>query len=315
MSLESVPVVELDRYHSAARESFIRELGDSLRHFGFVRVKGHGVDPALVREAYALFERLFLLPPEVKEKYDCRNAGQRGFVGFGKERAKNQRVADLKEFWHVGRELPAGHRFAGLYPPNVWPSEIPELKTVTLRLYDALEKCAGTLMSALAQYLGSSPDVFEHVYKDGNSILRAINYPPLLPGDDPNAVRAAAHEDVNLLTLLCEATSSGLEILTRDGRWLAIDSLEGQIVADAGDMMALITNEVIPSTTHRVTNPPGERNSPRYSLPFFVHAAPDVLLEPLPSCIDSAHPRLHEPILARDFLEQRLRELGLKKGM
>lgn len=315
-TLKSVPLVDLEHYTAGSPEqkaAFVKRFGEALRTFGFVRVENHGVDPDLIAHTYEDFERLFRMPDEVKFKYEKDNAGQRGYVSFGKEHAKNQKLGDLKEFWHVGRELPPGHRLAKVYPPNVWPGEVPTLKANALALFAGLENSAIVMLEALAEYFGIARSSFEHMVTDGNSILRAIHYPPLLPGDDPNAVRAAAHEDINLITLLCEARGSGLEILTRDGKWLPIDTLEGQIVVDAGDALARVTNDVIPSTTHRVVNPSDGKNESRFSLPFFVHPQPDVVLECLACCDTLEHPKKHPPITHARFLEQRLREIGLKK--
>lgn len=316
-SLQSVPLVDLTDYTSGRPEkksAFVKMLGEALRTFGFVRVKNHGVDPALIARTYEQVEVLFRLDQPLKDPYEVDKAGQRGYVSFGKEHARNQTLGDLKEFWHVGRELTAEHPLAAVYPPNVWPSEVPGLKAAALGVYDGLERSALVMLEALADYFGIARNSFEHMVRDGNSILRAIHYPPLLPGDDPRAVRAAAHEDINLITLLCEARGSGLEILTREGRWLAVDTLEGQIVVDAGDELARVTNGVIPSTTHRVVNPADGRNESRFSLPFFVHPQPDCVLECLPCCDTPQNPRKYAPITARAFLEQRLREIGLLKA-
>jgi isopenicillin N synthase-like dioxygenase len=314
--LTRVPLVDLDHYTRgtpAEREAFVQTFGDALKTFGFVRVKNHGVDPALIQETYRQFESLFRLPMPAKKRYEIDKAGQRGYVSFGKEHAKNQTVGDLKEFWHVGRELPPAH-LASRYPKNVWPDEIPALKPTSLAVFDGLERSSLVMLEALADYFNIARNSFEHMVLDGNSILRAIHYPPLFEDDDPRAVRAAAHEDINLITLLCEATTSGLEILTREGEWLAIESLEGQIVVDAGDALARVTNDVIPATTHRVVNPADGKNVSRFSLPFFVHPQPDCVLECLPCCITKENPKKYEPITAADFLEKRLREIGLLKG-
>lgn len=316
-TLKKVPLVNLEHFvrgTPAERARFVETYGESLRWFGFVRVEGHGVEGGLVRRSFELFQQFFALGLGTKKQYEVDRAGQRGYVSFGKEHAKNQAVGDLKEFWHVGRELPPSHRLAWVYPANVWPAELPELKSVALGLFDALERCANVLLEALAAYFQLEPGAFRHMTRDGNSILRAIHYPPLSAHQDPRAVRAAAHEDINLITLLCEATASGLELLTREGEWLAVESLEGQIVTDAGDMLARVTNELIPSTTHRVVNPTDGANSSRFSLPFFVHPAPDVILDCLPCCDTPDNPRRYSPLTAQQFLEQRLREIGLLKG-
>ncbi|MBI3893422.1 MAG: isopenicillin N synthase family oxygenase [Candidatus Wallbacteria bacterium] len=315
-ALKRVPLVNLEDFTKgtpAERERFVATYGESLRWFGFVRVDGHGVDDALVQRNYDLFRKFFELDLPAKRRCEVDRAGQRGYVGFGKEHAKDQALADLKEFWHVGRELPREHPLASVYPANVWPAELPELKSTALALFGSLERCANVLLEALAAYFRIEPDSFRHMTRDGNSILRAIHYPPLAPHHDPRAVRAAAHEDINIITLLCGATATGLELLTRDGEWLAVDGLPGQIVTDAGDMLARVTNEVIPSTTHRVVNPGDSANSSRFSLPFFVHPAPDVVLDCLPCCDTKDNPRRYPPVTGQAFLEQRLREIGLLK--
>jgi isopenicillin N synthase-like dioxygenase len=219
----------------------------------------------------------------------------------------------LKEFWHVGRELPPQHPLRAEYADNVWPSEVPELQEAALGLFEQLEMTSDTLLRALGDYFElEDREFFVKACKDGNSILRAIHYPPLLPEMDQRAVRAAAHEDINMITLLCEATTSGLEILTRDGEWVGIEALKGQIVVDAGDMLSRLTNNVIPATTHRVVNPEGS-NSTRYSLPFFVHPYSDFNIECLPCCASAEDPAKYPPITAGEFLTQRLKEIGLIK--
>lgn len=316
-SLKTVPLVDLHDYTAGGPEqkaAFVNALGEALKTFGFVRVKNHGVEPSAIAKGYEQFQKLFALDLETKKKYEVDKAGQRGYVSFGKEHAKNQKVGDLKEFWHTGQELPAGHALMPIYGPNIWPTEVPEVKPAALELFRALERSALVILEALATYFKIPTNSFEHMVRDGNSILRAIHYPPLLPGDDPRAVRAAAHEDINLITLLCEARGSGLEILTREGAWLPVDTLQGQIVVDAGDALARVTNGVIPSTTHRVVNPPGDKNESRYSMPFFVHPQPGCVLECLPNCATAENPRKYEPITAGEFLNQRLREIGLLKA-
>jgi isopenicillin N synthase-like dioxygenase len=253
------------------------------------------------------------LPAETKEQYGKVFGGQRGYTSFGKEHAKDAKVGDLKEFWHVGRELGPEQPATSDYPANVWPKEIESFQETNLELYRQLEDTARILMRALGDYFGlEDREYFRKSIEGGNSILRAIHYPPLLPHHDPRAVRAAAHEDINMITILCEATSSGLEIQTHDGQWMAIDALEGQLVVDAGDMLSRLTNNVIPSTTHRVVNPEGE-NTARYSLPFFVHPYSEFDITCLPQCDTPDNPAKYPPITAGEFLKQRLREIGLLK--
>lgn len=312
----SIPVLDMRDYTEGDPERkarFVQTWGDALKEFGFVSITNHQVDHTRLDRAYAMYEKFFQQPATVKEDYGGVHGGQRGFTGFMKEHAKDNKVGDLKEFWHVGQELPTGHAYKDQYPDNVWPSELPELKEVALTLFDQLEGNARTLLRALGDYFElEDRDYFVKAIKDGNHVLRAIHYPPLQPGMDPHAVRAAAHEDINMITILPEATSSGLEILTREGEWVAVAPLPGQLIVDAGDMLSRLTNNVIPATTHRVVNPEGE-NSVRYSLPFFVHPYSDFNLEVLPQCVTDALPAKYPPITAGAFLNQRLREIGLLK--
>lgn len=311
-----IPVIDLRHYRSAdldAHQAFVKTLGDGLKEFGFVSIEGHGVDQSLIEEVYDLFKAFYALDPVVKQAYEGATGGERGYTSFGKEHAKDQKLPDLKEFWHVGQELPADHPLAAVYTPNVWPSEIPGLRDKVMQLYNALQDSSYVMLQALAEYFELPINTFSDMVKDGNHILRAIHYPPLGPEAPDGAVRAAAHEDINMITILCEATSSGLEILTHDGEWVAIEALSGQFVVDSGDMLARVTNGVIPATTHRVVNPPSERNTERYSLPFFVHPYPDCDLTVLPAFTGADNPAKWPPITADQFLKQRLREIGLLK--
>jgi isopenicillin N synthase-like dioxygenase len=312
---KNIPTVDLNDYTSGAaatRARLIATLGGGLQEFGFLNVEGHGVDAALIRSTYDLWQRFFSLPDEVKRRYSGIEGGARGYTPFGVEHAKDNPLPDLKEFWHVGQELPEGHPFRREYPLNVWPGEIPELREPTLRLYASLERVAENLLRALAEYFGMPRDAFSSMVAAGNSILRVIHYPPVRPEHAP-AVRAAAHEDINLITLLCEATDSGLEILTREGEWMAVETGPGQIVVDAGDMLSRFTNEVIPATTHRVVNPAENAARDRFSMPFFVHPYSACDLTIPERFVDAENPPKYPPITAGQFLEQRLREIGLKK--
>ena len=318
MSERRIPTVHLSHYTRGTqkeRADFVRTFGEGLREFGFVTVADHGVDDALIRRTYRDVERLFALPEDAKRRYlVAGGAGQRGYTGFGQEHAKNRTVGDLKEFWHVGRELPPEHALIRSYGANVWPAEVPEFKPDSLALFSALERAAAVMLEALADFFGVPRQTFSEMIVEGNSVLRLIHYPPLKDRFVPGAVRAAEHEDINLITLLCEGTSSGLEILTRDGEWIPVDTLRGQIVVDSGDMLSRVTNEVIPATTHRVVNPksPAE-DVVRYSLPFFVHPYPDCVLAPLAVTETKDNPARFPPITADAFLKQRLREIGLLK--
>lgn len=308
----SIPVVSLADYRTGPGEAqtrFIRDFGDALAEFGFVSVKDHGIDTAHIRDAYARIAEFFALPIEEKKKSFIEGSGgNRGYVAFGAEHAKNRKVGDLKEFFHVGRDLPE----LGPGGANAFPPAVPAFEPSTRTLFADLERTAGTLLEALADYFGAPRGTFTEMIVGGNSILRLIHYPPLKDAFIAGGVRAAEHEDINLLTLLCESTAAGLEILTRDGRWLAVEAPPGHIVVDSGDMMQLITNGRLPSTTHRVVNPPSEAEDVvRYSMPFFVHPYPSCPLSPLPFCLADGASAKYEATTAQGFLEKRLRELGL----
>ncbi len=311
--MRSIPVVDLRAFthgDAASQSDFVQRFGAGLAEFGFVTLDQHGVAPDLIRRAFDVTARLFALPDDVKQRCIVPAAkGNRGYVPFGRERAVGARLADLKEFWHVGQET-IRPEHAALYDRNAWPDDaaVADFREVSLALYRALESVALVALRAVARYLQLPDDHFASMAVDGNSILRLIHYPPV-PADVPEgAVRAAAHEDINLLTLLVESTTGGLELLTRDGQWIPVHSLSGQIVLDAGDMLQRATNGVIPSTTHRVVNPSGP-NVTRYSLPFFTHPRPEVLLSPAATTVTAERPARYEPITAQAFLEERLRAI------
>ncbi len=293
-------------------EGFAADFGASFERFGFAVVEDHGIDPALIERAWALTGAFFALPVETKRAYlIAEGGGQRGYTAFGTEIAKDADKHDLKEFWHVGRDLPQGHPFRDHMPDNVWPSEIPHFQSTMTELFSAFDKAGAHLLSAIARYLGLSPDWFDRPVDQGNSILRLLHYPPI--PIDADGIRAGAHEDINLITLLLGAEEAGLQLLGKDGEWLAIDPPKGALVVNVGDMLQRLTNHRLPSTTHRVINPPPERRHlPRYSMPFFLHLASDFEINTLPQCIDQAHPNQYpEPITADAYLRQRLREIGL----
>ncbi len=297
-------------------DGFAADLGGSFRRFGFAVVADHGVPQKLIDRAWAQTEALFARPEAEKRAYHVPGTGgARGYTPFKTEIAKHAEHVDLKEFWHIGRELPPGHRFAGAMPPNVWPSEPAGFRDTFLELFAAFDTAGGKLLSAIARHLGLTPDWFDPAVRDGNSVLRLLHYPPI-PAD-AEGVRAGAHEDINLITLLLGAEEAGLELLDRDsGRWLAIRPPEGAMVVNVGDMLQRLTNHVLPSTTHRVVNPPPERRGhSRYSMPFFLHLAPDFLIETLPQTISVENPdRYPVPITANDYLHERLVEIGLFKN-
>jgi isopenicillin N synthase-like dioxygenase len=295
-------------------DGFAQAFGESFQRYGFGVVQDHGIDQAKVDRAWELTKAFFALPTEVKAKYVLPGkAGARGYTPFGIETAKGATENDLKEFWHVGRELPEGHRFGDVMPPNVWPNEVPGFREAFLALYAEFDRAGAKLLSAIARYLGLHPDWFVEPVRDGNSVMRLLHYPPVSP--EAPGVRAGAHEDINLITLLLGAEEAGLQLLDRDGRWLAVSPPEGALVVNVGDMLQRLTNHVLPSTTHRVVNPPPERRGhSRYSMPFFLHPAPDFEIETLPGCVTAENPnRYPEPISSQEYLNQRLRTLGLLK--
>ncbi|WP_223789520.1 isopenicillin N synthase family dioxygenase [Marinicella meishanensis] len=290
------------------QQRFVDEFYGGLVDYGFIVLNPHEFDFQLVDDCYQIFKSFFKLPLATKQQYNIHDGGKRGYVPRLQEHAKDSSNPDLKEFWHVGREVPPGHHLAQEYPKNLWPAEIPEFQQKTYALYEQLDRTALTMFRSLATALDVPKDYFEKMTLDGNSILRAIHYPPMTEFELPGSVRAAAHEDINLITLLVGATDSGLELLDRDGQWLAVESTPGQIVVDSGDMLSRIANEVIPATTHRVVNP-SDDTSDRYSMPFFCHPHPDAVLSCIPSCLSDG--AKYPNITARDFLNQRLREIGL----
>lgn len=266
----------------------------------------------MIARALAAAKAFFALPDEMKRRYHIAGGGgQRGYVPFGVEAAKGAEKVDLKEFWHVGRELPPGHRFAPQMPDNLWPAEITSFRADVYALYAALDALGRELLQSLSLYLGLRADFFDAAVREGNSVLRLLHYPPTPP--NPEGIRAEAHEDINVITLLLGAEEAGLQLLAREGEWIDVDPPPGALVINIGDMLQRQTNHRLPSTTHRVRNPIAERaHLPRYSIPFFLHFAPDYLIETLPSCISPDNPnRYPEPITAQDYLMERLREIRL----
>ncbi len=308
MSEQTIPVVDLQDFlqgTASQRADFVQTVGAALEDIGFFSLVNHGVDRQLIRDAYAQAEAFFLLADEVKESYeDLALKGQRGFTSFGREKAKDQKVGDLKEFWHVGRDNASGLA-------NIWPDEhVPAFRPVMDGLFKQLDQCAASLLQACAIYLGEPNDLLADMAAGGDTILRVIHYPPVSDDRDPASIRAAAHEDINFITLLCESTSAGLELLERDGSWRPIHALDGQIIVDSGDMIQQLTNGLLRSTTHRVVNPENDRDR-RFSMPFFVHPRADVDLTPLASCVKRVGEKRYPDITAGEYLQQRLREIGL----
>ncbi len=292
--------------------TFTQKLGDSYARWGFAVIADHGLPQDKVDDAIGQMKLFFALPEETKRKYKLPVSGQRGYTPFGIETAKGATHHDLKEFWHVGRDLPEGHRFRNHMPDNVWPvEELPEFQAKVGWLYNALDAMGLKVLEAIACYLNLDRHFFAPTVDFGNSILRLLHYPPV-PKDGPH-IRAGAHEDINVITLLLGAEEAGLEVKDHDGRWIAINPPPGSLVCNIGDMLQRLCNHRLPSTTHRVVNPaPERRGFPRYSTPFFLHFNSDYLIKTLPGTIDAAHPdRYPEPITADDYLQERLREIKL----
>ena len=313
MTVRKVPELSLLSYVNGSQSDkikFVDDIFSGLKDYGFIILKDHTIEQKKIDRAYDLVKEFFNLPLETKLKYKMNNGGQRGYTPFKTEHAKDNKNPDLKEFWHVGRELAASSQYNGVYPENVWPSEVAEFKKAFTELYDAMDMTSGILLEAIGKGLDVPSSYFADMIKDGNSIIRTIHYPPTKGEDTKNSIRAAAHEDINLITMLVGATDSGLQLLERDGTWLDVESRPGEIVVDTGDMMSRITNNVLPSTTHRVINP-SDDGSARFSMPFFVHPHSQAELKCIPSCVGAG--AKHPPITAGEFLTQRLREIGLIK--
>lgn len=308
---QQIPTLDIQRF-TTDRSAFVQALGDTYAEWGFAGISGHGIDPELIARAMVVAEQFFALPADTKVGYKSTYGGARGYTPFGVEVAKGAQHVDLKEFWHVGREVEGTPRYPQLLP-NAWPSEVPEFKPVMLALYDALDQLGRQVLRALALYLGQEETYFEDKVDSGNSILRALHYPPVQDEGTPS-VRAAAHEDINLITLLVGSRQSGLEVLSQKGDWVPISIIPGTIIVNIGDMLQRLSNHVLPSTTHRVVNPAGAAaQESRYSIPFFLHPNPDASLDALPECVTAENPKRYPPITANEYLEERLREIGLLK--
>jgi isopenicillin N synthase-like dioxygenase len=300
------------------KRQFVEELGQAYNNIGFVAIKNHGLSDELVGELYAVNQSFFSLPIDVKTKYeDSSNFGQRGYIGRGKEHAKGRKTGDLKEFYHVGQEVLDGDPIKEQYPDNIWPeNEIPEYQAIALEAYRTIEQAGQQMLKAIALYLGLEENYFDEKVHNGNSILRPIHYFPIDNPDEvpDDAVRAAEHGDINLITLLMGASADGLQVLRKDGGWIPITALPDQLVVNVGDMLERLTNNKLKSTIHRVVNPPKDQlKTSRYSIPFFMHPRSDMKLNCLDSCIDDDNPKSYPDISAGEFLSQRLAEIGLKK--
>lgn len=315
IGIPSLDLADFTTGNAKQRENFVRDLGKAYEEIGFVAIRNHGLSDDLVDSLYQEVQKFFSLPVEVKEKYERPElAGQRGYVSFGKEHAKGRNAGDLKEFWQFGQyEVQAEDTASDHYPDNIMVDELPEFNRRGKEAYQTLESTGLHMLRALALYIGLDENYFESHVQAGNSILRAIHYPPITqdPGD---AVRAAEHEDINLITLLMGASADGLQVLNRNSEWVSVTALPDMIVVNVGDMLQRLTNNRLRSTTHRVINPPqSEWAKPRFSIPFFLHPRSDMPLNCLSQCIDDSRPKAYDDITAGEYLDERLREIGLKK--
>lgn len=313
---EEVPSLDLADFTSGSdsdKNEFVRKLGEAYTNIGFVSIKNHGLSDELISQLYASIEKFFRLSDESKKQYEIEGLfGQRGYVSKGKEKAKGRNTGDLKEFYHVGQ--PDDNR-RGDYPANIWPKEVAEFRESSTLAFATLQEAGVQMLRAIAIFLELPEDYFDEKIRQGNSILRPIHYFPIENPDEipEDAVRAAEHGDINLITLLMGASADGLQVRRRDNKWIPITALPDQIVVNVGDMLERLTNHKLKSTVHRVVNPPKEKmHTSRFSIPFFMHPVSEMDLACLEDCIDENHPKDFDDILAGDFLDQRLKEIGLK---
>jgi isopenicillin N synthase-like dioxygenase len=306
--IASVSLADADR----DPDRFADELGRSFEEYGFAIIADHGIPDELIHRAEEKAKAFFALPDPVKRRYHIAGGGgARGYTPFGIETAKGQKAHDLKEFWHVGRELPAGHPFRDHMPDNVWPDEVRSFRDTFLELYDTFDRTGLKILKAIARYLDIDEDYFVDTVRDGNSVLRLLHYPPI-EGEPGSHVRAGAHEDINTITLLLGAEEAGLQLLTREGQWIPVSPKPGELVVNIGDMLQRLTNGRLPSTSHRVVNPPPERyGHSRYSMPYFLHFRSDFLIEALPGTVPPGEAPKWPPCTADEYLQERLREIKL----
>ena len=315
--MDKIPSVDLRDFLSEdpkRKQKFVNEIGKAYEDIGFVALKGHFLDEKLVDELYTEVKQFFEMPVEAKEKYEIPEiGGQRGYISFGKEHAKGRSTGDLKEFWHFGQYVSKDSKYAAEYPDNVEVAELPKFNNVGKQTYQMLEKTGIYVLRALALYIGLDEFYFDKFAKEGNSILRPIHYPPIT-SEPKDAVRAAAHGDINLITLLMGAQGKGLQVKNHKDEWIDAIAQPDELMINVGDMLSRLTNNKLKSTIHQVVNPPREMwGKSRYSVPFFMHPVSDMPLNCLPECIDEDHPKLYEDITAGDYLHERLVELGLIK--
>ncbi len=318
LKMKNIPSVDLRDFLSgdeARKQKFVNEIGKAYEEIGFVALKGHFLNDQLVEKLYTEVKNFFDLRVETKQKYEIEGiGGQRGYVGFGKETAKNFKKADLKEFWHFGQYLPEGSKYEKDYPDNVVVEELPKFNAVGKETFQQLEKTGKYVLRALAIYLGLDEFYFDNYISEGNSILRALHYPPITEEPD-DAVRAAAHGDINLITLLMGAQGKGLQVQNHDGEWIDAIAQPDELMINVGDMLSRHTNNKLKSTIHRVVNPPRELwGTSRYSIPFFMHPISEMSLNALEGTFDETNPKLYPDATAGEFLRERLIELGLIKS-
>lgn len=316
--MNSIPSVDLSKFLSTdpqQKQQFVNEIGRAYEEIGFVALKGHFLSDELVDKLYDQIKKFFSLREEIKKTYEIDGiGGQRGYVSFGKESAKGKKEGDLKEFWHFGQYVEDNPNLNALYPKNVIVNELPEFNSVGKETFKMLEKTGVYVLRALAIYLGLNEFYFDKYVKNGNSILRPIHYPPIKE-EPKQAVRAAAHGDINLITLLMGSQGKGLQVKNHYGEWVDAIAAEDELVINVGDMLSRHSNNRLKSTIHRVVNPPKEKwGTSRYSVPFFMHPVSEMPLNCLENCIDDAHPKLYDDITAGEFLNERLKELGLIKA-
>jgi isopenicillin N synthase-like dioxygenase len=313
----AIPVVDLADFLSGdpkKKSAFVQSIGKAYEEVGFVSVKNHGIPDTLISDLYKYVQQFFSLPLELKKKYERSElAGQRGYTSFGKEHAKGSDAPDLKEFFQFGQTVDDNDPIKSEYPANVVVAEVSSFTPVFFKAYRAFEKSGRALLQAIALYLGLQENYFDSQIHNGNSILRAIHYPPITQ-EPKSAIRAEQHEDINLITLLVGASADGLQILTKQNEWVGVTSLPEQIVVNVGDMLQRLTNNKLKSTTHRVVNPPREKwHTSRFSIPFFLHPKSSMSLACLDDCIDQNHPKEYPDATAGEYLDERLKEIGLKK--
>jgi isopenicillin N synthase-like dioxygenase len=315
--MNAIPSVDLRDYLSknpVKKKQFVKDLGVAFEEIGFVALSGHFLSEELIDSLYTEIKKFFALPQEVKNKYEVAGiGGQRGYTSFGKEHAKGRKVGDLKEFWHFGQYVENNPKLLKEYPSNVTVAELPDFNKVGKETYKMLEKTAQYVLRALALHLDLEETYFDEYIKNGNSILRPIHYPPITE-EPKNAIRAAAHGDINLITLLMGAQGKGLQVMNHKGEWIDAIANKDQLMINVGDMLSRLSNNKLKSTIHQVVNPPRELwGSSRYSIPFFMHPIGEMPLNCLENCVDKEHPKLFADITAGEFLNERLVELGLIK--